>query len=157
MIVGVDRLDHIKGLTQKLKGFDEFLDDHPELRNKVVLIQVAVPSREDVKEYQELETELSTLAGKINGKHGEAHPNPSFMRELTSRSYARGNPVAVYASLGPFHGINSAILGCRCMSPDLDPGWNELGGIRVRRLPGEDAWGSGSVGVRRGSIVHARR
>lgn len=70
VIVGVDRLDYIKGLTQKLKGFDSFLDDHPELRNKVVLIQVAVPSREDVKEYQELETELSTLAGKINGKHG---------------------------------------------------------------------------------------
>lgn len=70
VIVGVDRLDYIKGLTQKLKGFDSFLDDHPELRNKVVLIQVAVPSREDVKEYQDLETELSTLAGKINGKHG---------------------------------------------------------------------------------------
>lgn len=70
VIVGVDRLDHIKGLTQKLKGFDAFLDDHPELRNKIVLIQVAVPSREDVKEYQELETELSTIAGKINGKHG---------------------------------------------------------------------------------------
>lgn len=72
VIVGVDRLDHIKGLTQKLKGFDAFLDDHPELQNKVVLIQVAVPSREDVKEYQDLETELSTIAGKINGKHGKS-------------------------------------------------------------------------------------
>ncbi|KAJ5772625.1 hypothetical protein N7520_003154 [Penicillium odoratum] len=76
VIVGVDRLDHIKGLTQKLKGFDSFLDDHPELRNKVVLIQVAVPSREDVKEYQELETELSTLAGKINGKHSTPDGTP---------------------------------------------------------------------------------
>ncbi|KAJ5820570.1 hypothetical protein N7474_006161 [Penicillium riverlandense] len=76
VIVGVDRLDHIKGLTQKLKGFDAFLDDHPELQNKVVLIQVAVPSREDVKEYQELETELSTLAGKINGKHATPEGTP---------------------------------------------------------------------------------
>ncbi|KAJ5691870.1 hypothetical protein N7462_001293 [Penicillium macrosclerotiorum] len=76
VIVGVDRLDHIKGLTQKMKGFDSFLDDHPELRNKVVLIQVAVPSREDVKEYQELETELSTLAGKINGKHATPDGSP---------------------------------------------------------------------------------
>jgi trehalose 6-phosphate synthase len=50
--VGVDRLDYIKGLTQKLKGFDSFLDDHPELRDNVVLIQVAVPSRENVKEYK---------------------------------------------------------------------------------------------------------
>lgn len=75
VIVGVDRLDHIKGLTQKLSGFDAFLDDHPELQNKVVLIQVAVPSREDVKEYQDLERDLCTMAGKINGKHGK-HFNP---------------------------------------------------------------------------------
>lgn len=40
------------------------------MKEKVLLIQVAVPSREDVKEYQDLETELSTIAGKINGKHG---------------------------------------------------------------------------------------
>ncbi|KAJ5039147.1 hypothetical protein NUH16_008928 [Penicillium rubens] len=76
VIVGVDRLDHIKGLSQKLKGFDAFLDDHPELQNKVVLIQVAVPSREDVKEYQELETELCTIAGKINGKHATPEGTP---------------------------------------------------------------------------------
>lgn len=71
IIIGVDRLDHIKGLTQKLKAYDTFLDQHPELSNKVVLIQVAVPSREDVKEYQDLETEISTIAGRINGKHCE--------------------------------------------------------------------------------------
>lgn len=84
VIVGVDRLDHIKGLTQKLKGFDTFLDDHPELQNKVVLIQVAVPSREDVKEYQDLETELSTLAGKINGKHGKFN-NPRAIQLLNKK------------------------------------------------------------------------
>ncbi|KAJ5152666.1 uncharacterized protein N7482_009144 [Penicillium canariense] len=76
VIVGVDRLDHIKGLTQKLKGFDSFLEDYPELRDKIILIQVAVPSREDVKEYQELETELSTLAGKINGKYATPDGTP---------------------------------------------------------------------------------
>ena len=70
VIIGVDRLDYIKGLTQKLKGYDQFLEQHPEFINKVVLIQVAVPSREDVKEYQDLETEICTIAGKINGKHG---------------------------------------------------------------------------------------
>ncbi|RAH69044.1 trehalose-6-phosphate synthase [Aspergillus aculeatinus CBS 121060] len=76
IIIGVDRLDHIKGLTQKLKAYDTFLDQHPELSNKVVLIQVAVPSREDVKEYQDLETEISTIAGRINGKHSTADGCP---------------------------------------------------------------------------------
>ncbi|PWY77802.1 alpha,alpha-trehalose-phosphate synthase subunit [Aspergillus eucalypticola CBS 122712] len=76
VIVGVDRLDYIKGLDQKLKGYDAFLDQYPELSNKVVLIQVAVPSREDVKEYQDLETELSTMAGRINGKHSTADGCP---------------------------------------------------------------------------------
>lgn len=70
VILGVDRLDYIKGLTQKLKGFDRYLEEHPEMKNKVVLIQVAVPSREDVKEYKDLETEICTIAGRISGKHG---------------------------------------------------------------------------------------
>ncbi|BCR90618.1 trehalose-6-phosphate synthase [Aspergillus chevalieri] len=76
VIIGVDRLDYIKGLTHKLKGYDRFLDDHPELKDKVLLIQVAVPSREDVKEYQDLETEISTIAGKINGKHATPDGSP---------------------------------------------------------------------------------
>lgn len=71
VIAGVDRLDYTKGLVQKLQGFEEFLQENPELAKKVVLIQVAVPSREDVKEYQELETEISTLVGKICGTYGK--------------------------------------------------------------------------------------
>lgn len=76
VILGVDRLDYIKGLTQKLIGYDTFLDEHPEWRGKVLLIQVAVPSREDVKEYQELETEISTIVGKINGKYATPDSTP---------------------------------------------------------------------------------
>lgn len=68
VIVGVDRLDYIKGLVHKLHGFGQFLSDNPDWIGKIVLIQVAVPSREDVKEYQQLETEICCQVGKINGK-----------------------------------------------------------------------------------------
>jgi trehalose 6-phosphate synthase len=71
-IIGVDRLDYIKGLPQKLRGFETFLDEHPDWVGKVVLMQVAVPSREDVKEYKELESEVSETVGRINGKYGES-------------------------------------------------------------------------------------
>jgi trehalose 6-phosphate synthase len=67
VIVGVDRLDHAKGLIQKLTGYELLLKNHPELRKKITLIQVVVPSREDVKEYQELETELGNIVGRICG------------------------------------------------------------------------------------------
>jgi trehalose 6-phosphate synthase len=73
VIVGIDRLDYIKGLVQKLHGFELFLSDHPDWVGKVVLIQVAVPSREDVKEYRELESEINQTVGKINGKFSMSH------------------------------------------------------------------------------------
>ena len=69
-IVGVDRLDYIKGLPQKLRGFEEFLRENPEWVGHVVLIQIAVPSREDVAEYQDLEAEVTRLVGEINGTYG---------------------------------------------------------------------------------------
>lgn len=53
-MLGVDRLDMIKGIPQKLLAFEKFLEEHPEWRDKVLLVQIAVPSRTDVPEYQVL-------------------------------------------------------------------------------------------------------
>jgi len=71
LIVGVDRLDYIKGVPQKLHAFEVFLTEHPEWVGKVVLIQVAVPSRQDVEEYQNLRAVVNELVGRINGKFGK--------------------------------------------------------------------------------------
>jgi trehalose-6-phosphate synthase len=71
IIIGVDRMDYTKGLPEKMEGFRVFLDEHPELSEKVVLIQIAIPSREDVKKYQDLEAEVSKLVGQITGKYGK--------------------------------------------------------------------------------------
>lgn len=70
LIVGVDRLDYIKGVPQKLHALEVFLSEHPEWIGKVVLVQVAVPSRQDVEEYQNLQTVVNELVGRINGKFG---------------------------------------------------------------------------------------
>ncbi|KAL3449204.1 glycosyl transferase [Aspergillus insuetus] len=76
VILGVDRLDYTKGLVQKLHGYEHFLSHHPDLKSKVVLIQVAIPSREDVKEYQDLANEISQLVGKITGEHSTPEGSP---------------------------------------------------------------------------------
>jgi trehalose-6-phosphate synthase len=70
VLIGVDRLDYIKGVPQKLHAFELFLSQHPEWNEKVVLIQVAVPSREDVEEYQHLRQIVNELVGDINGHFG---------------------------------------------------------------------------------------
>ncbi|KAG4304647.1 hypothetical protein PORY_002040 [Pneumocystis oryctolagi] len=70
IIVGVDRLDYIKGVPQKLHALEFFLTKHPEWIGKVVLVQVAVPSRQDVEEYQNLRAVVNELVGRINGKFG---------------------------------------------------------------------------------------
>lgn len=70
LIVGVDRLDYIKGVPQKLHALEVFLCEHPEWIGKVVLVQVAVPSRQDVEEYQNLRAVVNELVGRINGRFG---------------------------------------------------------------------------------------
>lgn len=70
VIVGVDRLDYIKGVPQKLHAFEVFLTENPEWIGKVVLVQVAVPSRGDVEEYQSLRANVNELVGRINGRFG---------------------------------------------------------------------------------------
>lgn len=70
IIVGVDRLDYIKGVPQKLHAFEVFLTENPEWIGKVILVQVAVPSRGDVEEYQNLRATVNELVGRINGKFG---------------------------------------------------------------------------------------
>lgn len=71
VLVGVDRLDYTKGIPQKLKAMELFLTNHPEWIGKVVLLQIAVPSRESVGEYQDLYAHVSELVGRINGKFGK--------------------------------------------------------------------------------------
>lgn len=49
-MLGVDRLDMIKGIPQKILAFEKFLEENQYWRDKVVLLQIAVPTRTDVPE-----------------------------------------------------------------------------------------------------------
>jgi len=68
VILGVDRLDYTKGLVSRLKSFRRFLEKFPKWIERVVLLQVAVPSRTQVQEYHDLKEELDKLVGCINGQ-----------------------------------------------------------------------------------------
>jgi trehalose 6-phosphate synthase/phosphatase len=76
VVLGVDRLDYTKGLPQKLVAFEELLESHPELAEKVVFIQIASPSRMGVAEYQRLKREVDELVGRISGRFGGLSGSP---------------------------------------------------------------------------------
>jgi trehalose 6-phosphate synthase len=67
IILGVDRMDYTKGIPDRLKAFKRLLEMHPEHRRKVTLVQVVVPSRRGIPEYEELKTDIERLVGEING------------------------------------------------------------------------------------------
>ena len=68
LILGIDRLDYTKGIPERLRAFDLFLERHPEWRGRVVLIAVAVPSRTRLDSYRDLKREVDELVGMINGR-----------------------------------------------------------------------------------------
>ncbi|PWA65224.1 glycosyl transferase, family 20, Trehalose-phosphatase, HAD-like domain protein [Artemisia annua] len=70
VMLGVDRLDTIKGIPQKILAFEKFLEENPYWHDKVVLLQIAVPTRTDVPEYQKLTSQVHEIVGRINGRFG---------------------------------------------------------------------------------------
>ncbi len=71
IIISVDRLDYSKGILERLKAFEVFLEDNSEYWEKVTMILVAVPSRTAVPQYQQLKQQVDEMIGNINGKFGK--------------------------------------------------------------------------------------
>ncbi len=92
-IVGVDRLDYTKGISQRFRAFEMFLERDSAHRGRVSFLQIAAPSREGVPEYVEMRSELETIAGRINGRHTELtwipliYINKSFGHERLAALY----------------------------------------------------------------------
>jgi len=71
VLLGVDRLDYTKGIDLRLKAIHELLIEHRLDPRQTVVIQVAVPSREDVQGYGTVRNRVEQLVGTINGDFGE--------------------------------------------------------------------------------------
>ena len=72
LAIGVDRLDYSKGLPERLRAWQHFLDRYPDERGRVTFLQVAPISRGEVREYRILRHQLEQLAGHINGSYADA-------------------------------------------------------------------------------------
>ncbi|MEJ0037272.1 MAG: trehalose-6-phosphate synthase [Gammaproteobacteria bacterium] len=76
LIIGVDRLDYSKGLTERFAAFEHFLETFPDSQGKVTFLQIAPLSRADVLAYSEIRQALEQAAGRLNGRFAEADWTP---------------------------------------------------------------------------------
>ncbi len=76
IVLTVDRLDFTKGIPERLRAFERFLERNPHWHEKVTLIALTVPSRTGVPEYQALKREVDELVGRVNGRFGESGWTP---------------------------------------------------------------------------------
>ncbi|QCR22784.1 bifunctional alpha,alpha-trehalose-phosphate synthase (UDP-forming)/trehalose-phosphatase [Pontibacter sp. SGAir0037] len=76
IVLSIDRLDYSKGIPQRLEAFELFLEKYPEFHQKVTLVMLVVPSRDEVEKYKELKEEVDELVGRINGKYSHINWNP---------------------------------------------------------------------------------
>jgi trehalose 6-phosphate synthase/phosphatase len=76
LILSVDRLDYTKGILNRLKGFEQFLENNPQFREKVSLFMIIVPSRDQVDSYAELKTKIDETIGSINGVYSNMNWTP---------------------------------------------------------------------------------
>ncbi len=95
ILLGVDRLDYTKGIPRRLLAFERLLERHPELRERVRFVQVAVPSRAEVPAYQDFRSQADQLIGRIHGAFATARWVPVHW---IYRGLSREDVVALYRS-----------------------------------------------------------
>lgn len=94
-MIGTDRLDYSKGIPDRFRAFERFLEAYPAHHEKVVLMQIAPPSRSEVPEYQAIREELEAEAGRINAQYSEIGWTPIH---YLNRGYPRDTLMAFFRS-----------------------------------------------------------
>ncbi|MEJ4088989.1 bifunctional alpha,alpha-trehalose-phosphate synthase (UDP-forming)/trehalose-phosphatase [Galbibacter orientalis] len=95
LILSIDRLDYTKGIPNRIRAFEYFLNKYPEFKEKVRLIMLSVPSRSNVPQYQLLKKETDELVGRINGQFATVSWTPVW---YFYRSMPFDNLIDLYTS-----------------------------------------------------------
>ncbi len=123
IFLGIDRLDYTKGMPRRLLAFERLLEREPQLRSRVRLVQVAVPSRTKIEAYEALRREVDELVGRINGAYGStsAMPIHYLYRDFNERHIAAFYRAADVMLVTPLRdGMNLVAKEFAAARPDED-------------------------------------
>jgi trehalose 6-phosphate synthase len=125
VVIGVDRLDYSKGLTERFLGYRRFLEENPGWHGKTFLLQIAPPSRGEVHTYENIREDLDELSGRINGEFAHVdwvpirYVNQGYPRDGLSGFY-RASHVALITPLRD--GMNLVAKEYVASQDPADPG-----------------------------------
>ncbi len=100
LMIGVDRLDYSKGLVERFRAYERFLEMHPDQHNRVTFLQIAPLSRADVRAYSAIRRELEQAAGRTNGRFADTdwtpirYLNRNFAHDVVT-GFMRAAPVGL--------------------------------------------------------------
>jgi len=79
--VGVDRADYTKGILQRFRGIEQFLESYPAYQREFTFLQIAAPSRGEIPAYHDLQREIVAEANRINARFQSARWKPIVILE----------------------------------------------------------------------------
>jgi trehalose 6-phosphate synthase len=125
LIIGVDRLDYTKGITERLRAYETLLQNYPRQHGQVTLVQISAPSREEVPEYLEMRRQVEATSGRINGRFSEFDwmPLRYLNRGFTRRTLAGFFRMSRIGLVTPLRdGMNLVAKEYVAAQSDRDPG-----------------------------------
>ena len=66
--VGVDRLDYTKGIIERFRAVEHFLEKNPKYVGKFTFVELGAPSRTMIPKYKEFIDEVTQVTEEINGR-----------------------------------------------------------------------------------------
>ena len=127
VLVGLDRLDYTKGIPERLLAIGRLLDNHPELKEKIVFIQMGEISRIHIPKYKALNDEINSLVEEINWKHSSDSWKPIIM----VRRHLSFDELIAFYRLGDLCIVSSLQDGMNLVAKEFLSSRSDEGGMLV--------------------------
>ncbi|MGE5197196.1 MAG: trehalose-6-phosphate synthase [Deltaproteobacteria bacterium] len=125
--VGVDRIDYTKGIVERIMAIDRFLEKYPQYKDKFVFIQLASPSRTNIKSYQELMAEIEELVNKKNAKYAHGGWKPII---YLKRNFSQ-EEIRPYYMLGDLCIVSALHDGMNLVAKEYVAAKKDLNGVLI--------------------------
>jgi alpha,alpha-trehalose-phosphate synthase [UDP-forming] len=80
LMLSVDRLDYTKGLVERVEAIHELFSRVPQCRGIVTFVQIAVPTRPEIPDYQQYRAHFESAVGIVNETFGTDEWQPIVCR-----------------------------------------------------------------------------